>query len=158
MKLAPDEDYWEIGNQWRRLMREIVYSRCSETRILATARILICCERRGDDDPYSLVLSSLSVSLTSYSTWRCIQRGSKQIAIWNLNISVSKLFGSRKYLNRDVCGAGTNDSSNPGFQTPGPRPWFFCLLSHAWHPAWGVDFASEFLLTKMPFLSSKIIL
>ena len=100
MKLAPDEEYWEIGNQWRRLMREIVYSRCSETRILATARILIRCERRGDDDPYSLVLSSLSVSLTSYSTWRCIQRGSKQIAIWNLNISVSKLFGSRKYLNQ----------------------------------------------------------
>ena len=62
-------------------MREIVYSRCSEMRILATAGILIRCERRGDDDPYSLVLSSLSVSLTSYSTWKCIQRGSKQIAI-----------------------------------------------------------------------------
>ena len=78
--------------------------------------------KEGDDDPYSLVLSSLPVSLTSYSTWKCIQRGSKQIAIWNLNISVSKLFWSRKYLNRDVCGAGTNGSPKPGFQTPGPNP------------------------------------
>ena len=113
--------------------------------------------KEGDDDPYSLVLSSLSVSLTSYSTWKCIQRGSKQIAIWNLNISVSKLFWSRKYLNRDVCGAGTNGSPKPGFQTPGPGPWFFRLLRHAWNPAWGVDFASEFLLTNMPFLSNKMV-
>ena len=114
--------------------------------------------KEGDDDPYSLVLSSLSVSLTSYSTWKCIQRGSKQIAIWNLNISVSKLFWSRKYLNRDVCGAGSNCSLKPGFQTPGPGPWFFRLLRHAWNPAWRVDFASECLLTKMPFLSNKMIL
>ena len=153
MKETLGEEYWEIGNQWRRLMREIVYSRCSETRILATARILIRCERRGDDDPYSLVLSSLSVSLTSYSTWKCIQRGSKQIAIWNLNISVSKFFGSRKYLNRDVCGAGSNGSPNPGFQTPGPKHWFFaqtCLQG-----AWGVDFASECNSTNVFFCLTK---
>ena len=55
------EEYWEIGNQWRRLMREIVYSRCSETRILATAGILIRCERRETTTPihwfYHLCLS-----------------------------------------------------------------------------------------------------
>ena len=42
-------------------MREIVYSRCSETRILATAGILIRCERRETTTPihwfYHLCLS-----------------------------------------------------------------------------------------------------
>ena len=61
MKETLGEEYWEIGNQWRRLMREIVYSRCSETRILATAGILIRCERRETTTPihwfYHLCLS-----------------------------------------------------------------------------------------------------